>query len=211
MRFSGGSSGVVLPVRGGGLVLTGRMREIVLIRHGQTEWSAVGRHTSVTDLPLTPEGEKRAAALASRLAGRAFGIVLTSPRVRAQRTAKLAGLSDTTVDDDLAEWSYGEYEGLTTAQIRQKDPGWTVWTGVSPGGESAAQVAARADRILERVRPVLATADVGLVGHGHMLRVLVARWLGLPPRDGALFKLETATLSVLGYERETPVLSAWNA
>jgi len=187
------------------------MREIVFIRHGQTEWSATGRHTSVTDLPLTPEGERRASALAPRLAGRSFGIVLTSPRVRAQRTAQLAGLTDTTVDADLAEWNYGEYEGLTTPQIRQKDPGWTVWTGVSPGGESAAQVAARADRILERVRPVLATADACLVGHGHMMRVLVARWLGLPPRDGAYFTLETATLSVLGYERETPVLSALNA
>jgi len=191
--------------------LTGRMREIVLIRHGQTEWSAAGRHTSVTDLPLTPEGERRATALATRLAARSFGIVLTSPRVRAQTTARLAGLNGAIVDDDLAEWTYGEYEGRTTPQIRQTDPGWTVWTGFTPGGETAAQVGTRADRVLERVRPVLASADACLVGHGHMLRVTVARWLGLPPSDGALFKLETATLNVLGFERETPVLSAWNA
>jgi probable phosphoglycerate mutase len=187
------------------------MREIVLIRHGQTEWSANGRHTSVTDLPLTPEGERRANALASRLANRSFGIVLTSPRTRARTTARLAGLTDAEVDGDLVEWNYGEYEGLTTPQIRQKDPGWTVWAGYTPGGESGDLVGARADRVLERVRPVLSSADACLVGHGHMLRVLVARWLGLPPRDGALFKLETATLSVLGYEREAPVLSAFNS
>lgn len=187
------------------------MREIVLIRHGQTEWSAGGRHTSVTDLPLTPEGERRAAALAPRLANRSFGLVLTSPRVRARTTARLAGLTDTVVDDDLVEWRYGEYEGLTTPQIRQKDPAWTVWTGYTPGGEAAEQVAARADRVLARVRPVLSSADVCLVGHGHMLRVIVARWLALPSRDGALFKLDTATLSVLGYEREAPVLSAFNS
>jgi broad specificity phosphatase PhoE len=187
------------------------MREIVLIRHGQTEWSAAGRHTSVTDLPLTPEGRRRATAMAGRLAGRTFGLVLTSPRMRARDTAKLAGLTGTQVDEDLAEWNYGEYEGLTTQQIRDRDPGWTVWSGYTPGGESGDQVGARADRVLARVRPVLPSADVCLVGHGHMLRVLVARWLGLPPRDGSLFQLETATLSVLGYERETPVLSMWNA
>lgn len=187
------------------------MREIVLIRHGQTEWSANGRHTSVTDLPLTSEGERRATVLASRLANRSFGVVLTSPRTRARTTARLAGLADAVVDDDLVEWDYGEYEGLTTPQVRQRDPGWTVWTGYTPGGESGDQVGARADRVLERVRPALASADACLVGHGHMLRVVVARWLGLPPRDGALFKLETATLSVLGYERETPVLSTLNS
>lgn len=193
------------------MLFTGGMREIVLIRHGQTEWSASGRHTSVTDLALTPDGERRAAALSTRLAGRSFGLVLTSPRTRARATARLAGLSGAVVDDNLAEWSYGAYEGLTTPQIREADPSWTVWTGVSPDGESAAQVGARADRVLERVRPVLPAADACLVGHGHMLRVIAARWLGLPPKDGALFKLETATLSVLGFERENPVLSAWNA
>ena len=164
------------------------MRQIVLIRHGQTEWSAVGRHTSVTDLQLTPDGERRASALGARL----------------------AGLTDNETDDDLAEWNYGEYEGLTTQQIQQRNPGWSIWTGHTPGGESADLVGARADRVLARLRPILPTADACLVGHGHMLRVLVARWLGLPPRDGSLFQLDTATLSVLGYERETPVLSAWN-
>lgn len=187
------------------------MREIVLIRHGQTEWSANGRHTSVTDLPLTPAGERAATALAVRLANRSFGLVLTSPRTRALVTARLAGLSDAVVDDDLVEWNYGEYEGLTTSQIRQKDPGWTIWSGYTPGGESGEQVAARADRILARVRPVLSSADACIVAHGHLLRVVVARWLGLPPRDGGLFKLETATLSILGYEREAPVLSAFNS
>jgi probable phosphoglycerate mutase len=187
------------------------MREIVLIRHGQTEWSANGRHTSVTDLNLTPEGERRAKLLAGRLAGRSFGLVLCSPRTRAQKTAQLAGLTPAEVDADLAEWNYGEYEGKTTPQIRGRDPGWTIWTGHTPGGETAAQVGARADRVLDRARTVLATSDVCLVGHGHLLRVLTARWLGLRPQDGALFRLETATLNVLGYERETPVLVQWNA
>ncbi|WP_027342392.1 histidine phosphatase family protein [Hamadaea tsunoensis] len=187
------------------------MREIVLVRHGETEWSAAGRHTSVTDLDLTPDGERRAALLAGRLAGRSFGLVLCSPRTRAQRTAVLAGLAPVVTDGDLAEWNYGDYEGLTTAQIREHDPAWTIWSGTTPGGETAAQVATRADRVLDRVRPVLSSADVCLVAHGHFLRVVTARWLGLPPRDGALFKLETATLSVLGYERDTPTLLQWNA
>ncbi|NUT34505.1 MAG: histidine phosphatase family protein [Hamadaea sp.] len=187
------------------------MREIVLVRHGQTEWSAAGRHTSVTDLDLTSDGERQAKQLAARLAGRSFGLILRSPRTRARTTAQLAGLTPAEVDDDLAEWSYGEYEGKTTPQIRERDPGWTIWTGHTPGGETAAQVQARADRLLGRVRPALSAADVCLVGHGHMLRVITARWLGLPVRDGALFRLETATLSVLGFERETPVLLRWNA
>jgi broad specificity phosphatase PhoE len=193
------------------MLFTEGMREIVLIRHGETEWSASGQHTSVTDLALTPEGESAAAALAARLVSWSFGMVLTSPRARARTTAQLAGLPDAVVDEDLAEWAYGAYEGLTTPQIHEADPGWSIWTGVSPGGETAAQVGARADRVLERVRPVLAAADACLVGHGHMLRVITARWLGLPPQDGALFKLETATVSVLGYERKTQVLRAWNA
>jgi len=187
------------------------MREIVLVRHGQTEWSANGRHTSVTDLDLTPEGERRARALGGRLALRSFALVLCSPRKRAQKTAQLAGVGPVETDEDLAEWAYGEYEGKTTRQIRERDPGWVVWTGHTPGGETAGQVGARADRVLNRVRPILSGADVCLVGHGHMLRVLTARWLGLPPKEGALFKLETATLSVLGYERETPALLTWNA
>lgn len=187
------------------------MRQILLIRHGQTEWSAAGRHTSSTDLDLTAEGERQAKQLAARLAGRAFEIVLCSPRTRARRTAQLAGLSPVVTDDDLAEWGYGEYEGQTMSQIRERDPGWSVWTGHIPGGETATQVGTRADRVLDRVRAALATADVCLVGHGHQLRVLTARWLGLPPQGGALFRLETATLNVLGFEREAPVLRQWNA
>ena len=187
------------------------MREIVLVRHGQTEWSANGRHTSTTDLDLTPEGERRAKQLAARLAARSFGLVLCSPRTRAQKTAQLAGLTPAQTDADLAEWNYGAYEGKTTTQIRESNPGWSVWTGHTPGGETAAEVGARADRVLDRVRPVLATSDVCLVGHGHQLRVVTARWLGLPPRDGALFRLGTATINVLGYERDTPALLQWNA
>lgn len=190
--------------------LTGGMREIVLIRHAQTEWSADGRHTSFTELPLTEKGEQQTTTLAQRLANRSFGMVLTSPRQRAQTTARLAGLTGAVVDEDLAEWNYGDYEGLTTPRIQEQNPGWTIWTGSTPGGETADEVGRRADRVLERVRPVLKTADACLIGHGHMLRVLVARWLGLPPRDGSLIKLETAKLTVLGYERETPVLSALN-
>jgi probable phosphoglycerate mutase len=187
------------------------MREIVLLRHGQTEWSAAGRHTSFTDLDLTAEGERRAKQLAARLAGRSFGIVLCSPRQRARKTAQLAGLSPVETDDDLAEWNYGDYEGLTTPQIRERDVGWTVWRGRTPRGETPAQVAARADRVLDRVRPALARTDACLIGHGHQLRVITARWLGLPPEDGALFRLETATINVLGFEWETPVLLRWNA
>lgn len=186
------------------------MREIVLVRHGQTEWSAAGRHTSFTDLDLTPLGEQQAAAVGGALAARAFAAVLSSPLRRAVHTAALAGLSVTATDDDLLEWNYGAYEGRTTPEIRQERPGWTVWNGGCPGGETAADVGLRADRVLERVRAMLPAGDVALLGHAHMLRVLTARWLGLPPADGALFRLETATVSVLGFERETQVLLRWN-
>jgi broad specificity phosphatase PhoE len=188
----------------------GDMREIVLLRHGQTEWSAAGRHTSFTDLGLTAEGERQSAHLGDLLASRAFAAVLSSPLRRAQQTAVLAGLTVTATDDDLLEWNYGAYEGRTTAEIRQERPGWSVWTDDSPGGETATQVGVRADRVLDRVRSMLPSGDVALVGHAHLLRVLTARWLGLPPSAGALFRLETATLSVLGYERETAVLLRWN-
>ncbi|WP_117212367.1 histidine phosphatase family protein [Allorhizocola rhizosphaerae] len=186
------------------------MREIVLIRHGQTEWSASGRHTSYTDLDLTVEGERQAAHLGDRLAGRAFAAVLSSPLKRAVRTAELAGLTVTATDDDLLEWNYGAYEGRTTVEIRQERPGWSVWREDCPGGETSAQVGERADRVLERVAVMLPSGDVALVGHAHMLRVLTARWLGLPATGGELFRLETGTLSVLGYERETQVLLRWN-
>jgi probable phosphoglycerate mutase len=186
------------------------MREIVLVRHGQTEWSAAGRHTSFTDLDLTPEGERQAVALGPRLAHRAFAAILCSPLRRATRSAELAGLTCTT-DDDLLEWNYGAYEGRTTGEIRQERPGWSIWHDGCPGGETAQQVGLRADRVLERVRAMLPTGDVALVGHGHQLRVLTARWLGLAPEEGELFRLETATVNVLGYERETEVLLRWNA
>jgi probable phosphoglycerate mutase len=186
------------------------MREIVLVRHGQTEWSATGRHTSYTDLPLTPEGERQAARLADLLAGRAFAAVLCSPLHRAVNTAARCGLDITATDDDLLEWNYGAYEGRTTPEIRLERPEWSLWHHGCPGGETAGQAGARADRVIERARTMLASGDVALVGHAHALRVLTARWLGLPPQDGALFRLETGTLSVLGYERETPVLLRWS-
>ncbi len=188
------------------------MGEIILVRHGETEWSATHRHTSTTDLPLTPRGEAQARALADGLADIDVAAVVVSPRRRARRTAELAGLSVTLIDPDLVEWDYGEYEGLTTAQIRQTRPEWFLWRDGCPGGESPGQVAARADRVLERVGPLVAGGGtVALVAHGHLLRVITARWLGLEPAAGALFRLDVATLSVLGYEREQRVIQRWNA
>ncbi|MEU4428859.1 histidine phosphatase family protein [Actinoplanes sp. NPDC024001] len=188
------------------------MAEIVLIRHGQTEWSANGRHTSYTDLALTAEGERQARALGEQLAGRSFAAVLSSPRQRARRTAELAGLAVTEVTDDLAEWNYGEYEGVTTREIRASRPDWSLWTDGCPGGESPEQAGARLDRALARARELTAGGDVALVAHGHCLRVAGARWVGLPASAGGLFKLDTATLSVLGFEHEVdPVLITWNA
>jgi probable phosphoglycerate mutase len=188
---------------------------VVLLRHGETAWSRDGRHTGRTDVPLTDEGERQAAGQAQRLAKLSFGLVATSPRRRARHTADLAGLvappaAERVVWDELAEWDYGDYEGITTATIRETVPGWTVWTAPVPGGESAEQVAARADAVLDRLRPSLARGDVALVGHGHMLRVLIARWLGLPPRHGAHFVLAAGTVSVLGHEHGTPVIEALN-
>ena len=184
-------------------------KELWLVRHGATDWSRSGRHTSVTDLPLLPEGEPATVALRARLAEVDFDLVLTSPRVRARHTAELTGFPDAEVTDDLAEWAYGDYEGLTTPQIRESVPGWTVWTHPSPGGETAAQVAARCDRVVARARE--AGGRTLAFAHGHSLRVLAARWLGLPPEDGRLLRLDTATISVLGFERETPVVLRWNA
>ncbi len=183
--------------------------ELWVVRHGATEWSRDHRHTSTTDLPLLPEGEEVARSLAPRLAAVGFALVLTSPRLRARRTAELAGFPGAVPVDDLVEWAYGDYEGTTTEEIREQVPGWTVWTHPTPGGESAAEVTARLDRVVARVRrtdgPVLA------FGHGHALRALAARWLELPATDGRHFRLDTATVSVLGYERETPVLRCWNS
>ena len=192
------------------------MGELILLRHGETEWSRDLRHTGRTDVPLTPAGEAAAAALAPELAARPAVAAFSSPAQRAVQTARLAGLVNAKEDADLWEWDYGGYEGRTTADIRTGRPGWYLWRdGVIPGdadhpGETIAQVAARADAMLGRVRPLLARGDVALVSHGHLLRVLTARWLGLEPADGRLFRLDTGTLSTLGTEHDEPVISSWN-
>lgn len=183
--------------------------ELWLIRHGETDWSAGGRHTSITDLDLNATGIAAAKGLASRLADVAFAQILTSPRLRARRTAEIAGFAHADVDADLAEWNYGEYEGVTTTHIRESVPGWTIWTHRCPGGESADEVGARLDRVVARARAV--EGDTAAFAHGHSLRVLAARWLGLPVADGRLFDLDTGTISMLGYERETPVVLHWNS
>ena len=183
---------------------------VILVRHGETAWSKSGQHTSVTDLPLTPVGEEAAKKLRNVLALQDFRLVLSSPRQRATRTCELAGLaSRMEVSNDLAEWFYGDYEGLTTSQIREKAPGWTVFTQPCPGGETAEQVATRLDRVIARIRQAGGTSVV--FAHGHCLRVFAARWLELPPNEARHFVLQTATLSELGYERETPVVHRWNA
>ncbi|TVT18172.1 acid phosphatase [Amycolatopsis acidiphila] len=186
--------------------------ELFLLRHGQTEWSVNGRHTGRTDIPLTAAGENQARAAGLTLSSLRKGpaLVVSSPRQRAVRTAELAGLVVNETTEDLAEWDYGEYEGVTTAEIRETVPDWTVWQGPLPGGETAAQVAARADRLLERVRAALADAEVILVGHGHFSRVLVARWLGLPATAGVHFGLDPAGVSVLGDERGEPKIEHLN-
>lgn len=178
-----------------------------LIRHGETEWTLSGAHTSRTDLPLTDHGRQCAAALKHFLEGRKFALVLSSPMRRAIETARLAGFPPQTTED-LREWDYGQYEGLTTPEIQENDPDWTIWTGQTPGGETIKQVSARADRVIERAATI--DGDVALFGHGHMLRLLGARWLGLGPQDGRLFALSTSSVSVLGYDRETRVFQSWN-
>lgn len=180
-----------------------------IVRHGATEWSVSGQHTSATDLPLLPAGEQGAREVAARLAGQSFAEVLTSPLRRARHTAELVGHPGAEVCDDLVEWGYGDYEGRTTAEIRESIPGWTLWTHGAPGGETAEEVAARCDRVIARVRA--SSGPVLLFAHGHVLRVLTARWLGLAPTEGRLFRLDTSTVSVLGHERETPALLRWNA
>jgi broad specificity phosphatase PhoE len=181
----------------------------VLVRHGETEWARLGRHTGRTDIPLTDDGRAQADLVGRRLDGREFALVLTSPLGRAADTCRLAGLAGVAeLDDDLLEWDYGEYEGRRTVDIRVDRPGWTLWDDGVPGGETATQVAARVDRVIERA--VAAGGDVALFAHGHVLRVLGARWLGLDPTAGRLFALSPATLSVLGYEREIRVFLRWN-
>ena len=183
--------------------------ELWLVRHGETEWSRDHRHTSHTDLPLTDVGVEVAGHLEERLRDDEFELVLTSPRKRARRTAELAGFAGAVVDEDLVEWDYGDYEGITTLEIRETVPGWTVWTHPTPGGEPPEQVTERLDRVVERVRRV--RGRVLVFGHGHALRALTARWLGLPVGDGRLFRLDTSTICTLGYERETPVILRWNS
>jgi broad specificity phosphatase PhoE len=197
------------------------MGDLILLRHGQTEWSRAGKHTGRTDIPLTADGEAAAAALAPVLAKRKFAAVFTSPAQRAITTAELAGLTggdaNAKQDPDLWEWDYGGYEGVTTQEIQRTRPGWYLWRdGVIPGdkahpGETVEEVGARADRVLARVAELLPEGDVALVAHGHMLRVLTARWLRLPPSDGKLFRLDTSTISTLGTEHNQPVIARWNA
>jgi probable phosphoglycerate mutase len=184
--------------------------EIVLARHGETEWSRDGRHTGRTDIPLTDQGRREALLLREALAEWTFTRVLSSPLERALETCRLAGLGDLAeTTDGLLEWDYGEYEGITTPQIRERRPDWNLWRDGCPAGESADDVGRRVDRELAGLGEV--EGDVALFAHGHVLRVLTARWLGLAPQAGALFALNTATLSVLGYERETRVIRRWNA
>ncbi len=184
--------------------------QVWLIRHGETEWSANGRHTGRTDLDLTEHGVEQAEALRPLLATLCPALVLASPRRRSQRTAALTGLVVDAVDPDLAEWDYGDYEGLTTAQIREREPGWTIWTGSVPGGETATEISVRLDRLLARVSAAVAQGPVVLFGHGHINRALTARWLGLPVRDGGMFALGTAAPCLLGVEHSRPVVVRWN-
>jgi broad specificity phosphatase PhoE len=192
------------------------MGDLIMLRHGETEWSRDGKHTGRTDVPLTPHGEQGAAALAPVLARLHLAAVFSSPAQRAARTALLAGLPDPKQDPDLWEWDYGGYEGMTTPQIRASHPGWYLWRdGVIPGdaehpGETLADVADRVDRVLARVTPLLADGNVMLVGHGHTLRVLTARYLGLEPDTGRLFRLDTGTLSTLGTEHSEPAMLSLN-
>jgi probable phosphoglycerate mutase len=183
--------------------------EVVLVRHGETEWTRTRQHTGRTDLPLDEEGREQAQLVGDALRGRAFGLVLASPLRRARETAELAGFGAVAqLREDLAEWDYGDYEGRTTKEIRSERPDWSLWRDGVPGGESPAEVGRRADRVLDEIRG--AEADTLVFGHGHQLRVLGARWLGLDPADGRLFVLGTATISILGYERETAAMLRWN-
>jgi len=185
------------------------MSEIVVVRHGETEWSASGRHTSRTDLPLTEQGRERAQALAPQLAERTFALVLCSPLRRARETCELAGFADAAeLTEDLHEWDYGDYEGLTTPEIWETNPDWSLWRDGCPGGEQPAQVGARADRVLERLRG--AGGDALAFAHGHILRVLTARWLDMEVAEGARFALDAGATGTLGFERTTEVLRRWN-
>ena len=183
--------------------------EIVLVRHGETEWSKAGRHTGTTDLGLTETGRAEAQAAASWVTRREFELVLCSPLRRARETAELMGYGGRAeLDGDLAEWNYGDYEGLTTSEIRERQPGWSVWDQGPEGGETIAEVAARVSRVIDRCEKV--SGDVLLFAHGHSLRILTATYLGLPPSAARGFALDTSGVGVLGYEREWKTLRHWN-
>jgi broad specificity phosphatase PhoE len=181
--------------------------EVWLLRHAETEWSRDGRHTGRTDVPLTEEGRDRARALRNRIAGRGFALVLSSPLSRARDTAELAGLTPQ-LRDDLLEFDYGDYEGITTAQIREQRPDWYLWRDGCPGGETAEDVGRRVDRVIDEA--LAAEGDVALVAHGHVLRALAARWAGQPAAFGGRLRLDTGTVSILGFEREVRVIRRWN-
>ena len=185
-------------------------QEIILVRHGETEWSLSGQHTGTTDVPLTDNGRRVAEGLGERIGRRDFAVVMSSPLIRSLETARLAGYGEEVeIRDDLREWDYGAYEGLSTPQIRESRPGWWLWRDGSPGGETPAQVGERADRVISDLREI--EGDALVFAHGHILRILAVRWVGLEPECGSLFGLETATLSSLGWERETAVIWMWNA
>jgi|SRR5205085_4492435 len=194
--------------------MSGTPPRVLLIRHGETERSITRQHTGRTDIPLTDEGRRQAERLGARLAGERFTLVLVSPLKRALETARLAGFaigekdSAADVEPDLVEWDYGAYDGLTATEIRRERPGWTPWEGGFPGGETLDDLTVRADRVLARIRPV--DGDVALFAHGHILRVITARWLEQPAVMGARYYLATGTVSVLGWERETSVIDRWN-
>jgi broad specificity phosphatase PhoE len=186
-----------------------RRPQVVLVRHGETEWSKKGQHTGSSDIPLTEAGRSAAKALGARLRRWRFEVLLTSPLSRAAETCRLAGLGDHAEErHELVEWNYGEYEGLTTPQIREAIPGWNLWRDGCPGGETADEVGARVDPLITELQAL--SGDAALFAHGHLLRVLTARWIGLRPNMGACLALSTAAVSVLGYERETPVVWLWN-
>ncbi len=186
-----------------------RQPELWIVRHGETEWSRAGRHTGRTDVPLTAAGVEQVTALRERIGGRRFALVLSSPLRRAWDTCRLAGFADVArATDDLLEWDYGAYEGRTTPEIQREVPGWNIWTGGVPEGETVEEVGVRARRLIDEA--VTAPGDVALFGHGHVLRILAACWLDLSPRGGRLFALDTASMGVLGYENATHVIRTWN-
>jgi probable phosphoglycerate mutase len=183
--------------------------EVVLVRHGETEWTRTGKHTGRTDIPLTERGREEAQAVGVALRGRSFALVLASPLTRAVETCRLAGLGEEARQrTELMEWDYGDYEGRKTIDIRKEQPGWSLWRDGVPRGETAAQVATRVERVIAELRSI--PGDAAVFAHGHVLRVLAARWLGLDPDAGRLFALDPATISIVGYERELPVIRMWN-